>query len=286
MLQDEALKAVIISSWPSSHVEIAIEFIESGRHALIQKPLLTSALSATRILDAVANSEKNILALPLIETIPSFANLRVLMQTGQLGSVTFARIRTTIPGPDDYYDDVKEFFHESPESEPPYRKADYAYGAGSIADMGPYALSAFYYLFGAGTLSFARHTPSAYDRCTMLVMDIDSVAGIAQGMPFCSIETGWEQVRGREVCAIFGSLATACIESNGDLVLLRKHADETIIRQGKDNRCPWLRWMRKAAGLKRYAPAAKRSFTIPSSPLFGLAMSLATCSLGGPPARG
>jgi len=238
ILEDSTVKAVIVASWPSNHVEVVLEVIESGRHVLVQKPLTLMASSAEELLNRVRQSRSNILALPLIQGIPSFVNLRSLIIGNDLGEISFARIRTTIPGPDDYYADVRQFFLESPEVEPPYRQDLFALQAGSIADMGPYALSAFYYLFGPGTLRFAHSAPALRDRCTLLVLDVNGGTGGVNDKLFCSIETGWNQVRGREVCTVYGSRATACIESTGNLVVLDRGAGERVIDQREISRTP------------------------------------------------
>jgi predicted dehydrogenase len=234
-LRGDFVQGVVVATWPSQHAEIAIEAITRGLNVLIQKPLLASAAHADLLHEAVSNSDKNILALPLIEAIPSFAKLGSLVKTGELGAITFARIRTTVPEPDEYYADVREFFHESGELDPPYRKLAYAGGAGSAADMGPYALSAFYFLFGKGKLRSVNCWPVSYDNCAVFVMEIDSAEG---SRALCSVETGWGQVRSREVCTVFGSLGTACIESSGDLVVERGKPYKRIIDTAPTNRSP------------------------------------------------
>jgi predicted dehydrogenase len=232
VLTDDTVKAVILASWPTNHASMAIESIKSGKNVLIQKPLLLPESAASEFLAICKQTDVNVLALPLVDTISPFVKLREILNTGALGSVRFARVRTTIPGPNDYYDDVREFFREPATYESPFLKSSYAQGAGSVADMGPYALTAFYYLFGPGKLRFSSRTPSDFDMSTLLVLEIpwhEKFQIPSTEIPICSVEIGWQQVRGSDICTIVGSAGTATIDSIGRLVVFSRDGMETVI---------------------------------------------------------
>jgi len=234
IVSDSSTDAIIVASWPSNHAQIAIEAIESGKHVLIQKPLSLSDVSADKVLAASRATTACILALPLIDAIRSFNRLRAVIDAGILGSVRFARIRTTVIGPDDYYDDVLEFFQEPRDAVLPYFQAEYARKCGSIVDMGPYALTAFHYLFGPGKLLFSYRMPTDYDKSALLVLEIprqDNFQIPQNEAPYCSVEIGWQQVRGVEICSVFGSNGTACVEATGRLVVFGKDGKASVAHQ-------------------------------------------------------
>ena len=233
VLNDESVEAVILASWPSQHAEMATAFILANRHVLIQKPLLLPEESAKELEAATHHTRANVLALPLLSTVSTFRKLKSIIDAGVLGSIRFARIRTTIIGPDDYYRDVRDFFREKEDLELPYLKEGYANSAGCIGDMGPYALSAFHFLFGSGILRMAYKSQTAYDELTVLTLEIpwSERYQLSKGQPtLCSIEIGWKQVRDLGICSVFGSSGTACIEVYGATCDLGEGWESVCIR--------------------------------------------------------
>lgn len=236
VLGDPRVDAVIVASSPASHGELGQAAIAAKKHALLQKPLALTREDAASIAACAAATDRNILALPMVPDSGALAELRRLILSGSLGSVRFARIRTSVPGPRDYFDDVAAFFRETSD-EPSFLQPSYAGSAGCIADMGPYALTTYHYLFGPGTLIWAHRRPSRYEESALLVLAADS--GAESGGSVCSVELGWNQVQATEICTVFGSEGSASIETTGALSVFSTATTEAAA-EGRGGRQPIL----------------------------------------------
>lgn len=212
VLDDRYVDAVIVAAWPTQNAAIAIEAISAGKHVLLQKPLMLSGEARARLLEGAQASGQHVLALPFIEALAPFAAMREEIGAGTIGRISFGRIRTTIAGPQDYYADVRRFFGETEEFTP-YERREYALDRGCLSDMGPYALAAYHYLFGPGACVSARFSRTGAEDTALLVLTSSS------GPALASIEVGWAQHTGIEICSIFGSAGSICMEVNGRIIV-------------------------------------------------------------------
>lgn len=204
VFKDENIEIVIIAVWPKNNLQLALKSIKSNKHTLIQKPLMGEECELNELLNLSNTSKLQILPLPYIE-IPL---LKEIIESKKLGDINYARIRTTIPGPLDYYSDVEDFFFEKDCN--PYSKDFYAQYRGALSDMGPYALSLYYYLFGEGELVASFLYPKISDKIALLTLH-------SKAIPYCSIDIAWNQIQGLEICSIYGSDGTVCIKSDGTI---------------------------------------------------------------------
>jgi len=225
LVEKKDIDAIIIAAWPTNNADIAIEAIRNQKHVLIQKPLTLNSDTANKFLEISKDTTKKVLALPLIKSISSIDKLKTIIESGSLGQISYSRIRTSIQDPRDYYSDVQDFFFEEIGPVTPYMLDDYANSIGCSSDMGPYALSAYYFLFGKGNLLFAQRSNPKFETASILLLDIPkSNMGEKndQSTPICSIEIGWKQVRAFETISVFGSIGTAVIGADGCLSIFSK----------------------------------------------------------------
>jgi predicted dehydrogenase len=81
--------AVVVATPPSTHVAVALQAIEAGKHVLVEKPLAPTADGARR-LDAAARAAGVVLmAGHTFEYHPAVRKLRALVQDGDLGEVYY-----------------------------------------------------------------------------------------------------------------------------------------------------------------------------------------------------
>lgn len=219
VLSNDAVDAVILAAWPAENARIALDVLTAGKHLLLQKPLMLSPAESERLLHLASTAGTQVLALPFIEALDPFCRLKQVLESEQLGEIRFGRIRTTIPGPADYYVDVRRFFGE-PEDVFPFHTSGYAQDRGCLSDMGPYALAAFHFLFGEAKCIASVLSSYRYEETAVLTLVPEAGrTGTAKQPPIATIEAGWSQIEGIELCSVFGSAGSLCIESNGRTVL-------------------------------------------------------------------
>lgn len=212
VLEDDDINAVIVAAWPTNNLIISIDALKKHKHVLLQKPIIDSNDLKEEFVNLACNSDLNVMPLPYVELLEPFEKLKEIINSDTLGIINFARIRTSITNPADYYNDVKSFFSENSKHSP-YEIIDYANERGCLSDMGPYALSTFYYLFGEGKLLNSYIYPQKFDQVALLSLRTSNTISL------CSVEIGWNQIRGSELCSIYGSDGTVYMQSNGDITI-------------------------------------------------------------------
>jgi predicted dehydrogenase len=218
LLSDPSLDAVIVATWPSEHVQLALAAIDSGRHVLLQKPLTVDEKESAAIVSAAELTRLNVMALPIVSTVPSLSALKGVIDSGILGDIRYTRIRTSISGPSNHYQDVRRFFAEDDTLPPPILGKAYAQGGGCLSDMGPYALALFQYLYGEGELMYAVRNKSDFETAAVLNLKLQTIHE-NPASALCTIEVGWSQHSALEVCSVFGSQGAATVTVDGKLCL-------------------------------------------------------------------
>jgi predicted dehydrogenase len=154
------------------------------------------------------------MALPYIEAELPFKSLRQLLHSGELGDVSYIRVRTAIPGPEDYYRDVRQFYNE-PNTKFPYHDEAYARKRGCLSDMGVYALAAFHYLVGKSDFVHCTRSSSEYERAAVTIL-LRSSEERKTSLIGC-VEAGWSQIGSTSLVSIFGSKRTVTMLASGDI---------------------------------------------------------------------
>ncbi|MGI5400565.1 Gfo/Idh/MocA family protein [Streptomyces sp. CA-135486] len=216
ILADPTVDAIIVASWPSAHTESALAAIRAGKHVLLQKPVALSAAEAEELVKATEESRRNILALPLIGHLPGVGQLKKIITKRALGRLAFFRIRVSVPGPEDYHQDIRNFFGEDDGKTDSVLRPEYAGGSGCAGDLGPYALAVIHDLFGSCRLKAVHKSSAAFEKSCLLLLEARDPHGDQADPPFlCSVELGWNQFPSEELCVVAGRRGTATLSPAG-----------------------------------------------------------------------
>jgi predicted dehydrogenase len=104
--------AVVVATPPSTHVGIALEAIEAGKHVLIEKPLATTSSDARRLVGAAADAGVTLMVGHTFEYNPAVRKLRELVSNQELGELYYldsARLNLGL-----YQSDVNVIFDLAP----------------------------------------------------------------------------------------------------------------------------------------------------------------------------
>jgi predicted dehydrogenase len=81
--------AVVVATPPSTHVAVALQAIEAGKHVLVEKPLAPTSAGARRLDRAASAAGVVLMAGHTFEYNPAVRKLRELVQNGELGEVYY-----------------------------------------------------------------------------------------------------------------------------------------------------------------------------------------------------
>ncbi len=81
--------AVIISTPPTTHADLALTALTAGKHVLVEKPLATSVLDAGRMIKEAENANKTLMVGHTLEYNAAAYALRELVRSGDLGQVYY-----------------------------------------------------------------------------------------------------------------------------------------------------------------------------------------------------
>jgi predicted dehydrogenase len=94
LLHRPGVDAVIISTPPDSHAEIAIAALQAGKHVLCEKPLARTPEECRRMLDAARNSGRTLATGFNYRFYPSVMKAREFFDTGAIGELDYIRSYT------------------------------------------------------------------------------------------------------------------------------------------------------------------------------------------------
>jgi predicted dehydrogenase len=89
LLQDDELDAVVLATPVPSHAELATRVLEAGKHCFVEKPLATNVQDAQRAVAAAATAGKVLMVGHLLEYHPAVAQLKELVDGGELGDLYY-----------------------------------------------------------------------------------------------------------------------------------------------------------------------------------------------------
>jgi predicted dehydrogenase len=81
--------AVVVATPPSSHVPVALEAIEAGKHVLVEKPLAPTTAGARQLMAAASDAGVILMVGHTFEYNPAVRKLRELVQSQQLGELFY-----------------------------------------------------------------------------------------------------------------------------------------------------------------------------------------------------
>lgn len=224
------ISAVIIATYPISTAAIAKEIIKRGVHVLIQKPLMYHDGMKKELVQG--KTKQQIMALPYVESLDIFRRIKESIAEEKLGQIQFVRIRTSIVGPEDYYDDVKKFYEETTRKSV-YSKDVYADNRGCLSDMGVYSLSLYHYLFGEAKLESCALSGGKLEDSAVLILRPNKRQN---NVPLiASIESGWNQANGIELVSVMGSKGFLCLTTDGKLSITAGSNSEIQEEAGRNS---------------------------------------------------
>src|SRR6266568_3998292 len=100
--------AVVVATPPSTHVGVALEAIEAGKHVLVEKPLAPTTAGARRLMNAASEAGVILMVGHTFEYNPAVRKLRELVRSKELGEIYYidsARLNLGL-----YQDDVNVIF--------------------------------------------------------------------------------------------------------------------------------------------------------------------------------
>jgi predicted dehydrogenase len=81
--------AVVVATPPTSHVPVAMEAIEAGKHVLVEKPLATTTAGAHRLMHAADSADVVLMVGHTFEYNAAVWKLRELIQSKELGEIYY-----------------------------------------------------------------------------------------------------------------------------------------------------------------------------------------------------
>ncbi|RTQ47895.1 oxidoreductase [Hymenobacter gummosus] len=134
LLADEAIELVIVNTPNDSHVALARQALQAGKHVLLEKPVATSVAELMELYALARARNRQLLAYQNRRWDSDFQSVREVVASGQLGrlvEVTFRFDRHKLPL-------HHKLFKEEPETP----------GSGLLFDLGPHVLDQALSLFG------------------------------------------------------------------------------------------------------------------------------------------
>ena len=104
--------AVVVATPPTTHVPIALEVIEAGKHVLVEKPLAPATSDARQVVAAASKAGVVLMVGHTFEYNPAVRKLRELVSGGELGDLYYldsARLNLGL-----YQDDVNVIWDLAP----------------------------------------------------------------------------------------------------------------------------------------------------------------------------
>jgi predicted dehydrogenase len=104
--------AVVVATPPSTHVPIALQVIEAGKHVLVEKPLAPATAGARRLISAASRAGVVLMVGHTFEYNPAVRKLRELVRSRELGEIYYldsARLNLGL-----YQDDVNVILDLAP----------------------------------------------------------------------------------------------------------------------------------------------------------------------------
>ncbi len=160
--------AVVVATPPSTHVAVALQAIDAGKHVLVEKPLALTTADALRLVNAAAAARVILMVGHTFEYNPAVRKLRELLRGGELGELYYldsARLNLGL-----YQNDVNV-----------------------ILDLAPHDISIFNFVLGRKPVAVqawaARHAHQRFEDVAYLRLFYDDLFA-DQGLA-ASIHVSW-----------------------------------------------------------------------------------------------
>ncbi|MCC5823913.1 MAG: Gfo/Idh/MocA family oxidoreductase [Phycisphaerales bacterium] len=91
LLADPSIELVSICTHTDTHVDLAIQALDAGKHVLVEKPVAVTVQEVERLAARVARSGRLCIPAMCIRHWPGWADLRAMIASGEQGQVVHAR---------------------------------------------------------------------------------------------------------------------------------------------------------------------------------------------------
>ncbi|HEY6660299.1 MAG TPA: Gfo/Idh/MocA family oxidoreductase, partial [Pyrinomonadaceae bacterium] len=89
LIDDPQIDAVVIATPVSSHFDLAMSALKTGKHVLVEKPLATTSEQARRLVDEAAARKVVLLVDHTFVYTDAVAKIRELIASGELGQIYY-----------------------------------------------------------------------------------------------------------------------------------------------------------------------------------------------------
>ncbi|PJJ55206.1 Gfo/Idh/MocA family protein [Compostimonas suwonensis] len=127
MLEADTVDAVVNITPIAAHAETSLKILSAGKHLISEKPLASTLAEADELIDTARAAGVMIVCSPPRMLEPARVRARELVRQGAIGTVAFARVRSSHAGP-------------AWQAWPADPSWFYAADAGPLMDMGPYGI--------------------------------------------------------------------------------------------------------------------------------------------------
>lgn len=97
-LSDPVIEAVAIATPARTHVDIAYQALQAGRHVFIEKPMALSVAAADHLLGAARAAQRHVMVGHLMRFHPAFEVMLAEIAAGRIGRLTHIHSRRLSPG--------------------------------------------------------------------------------------------------------------------------------------------------------------------------------------------
>jgi predicted dehydrogenase len=215
-LADGRIDAAFVATPPSSHLELTLQALRSGKHVIVEKPAFLKPMDFDAVDAAQVESGRRVFVAENYCYKPLATALRTVLASGDIGEVRFV-----------YLNAVKKQECDGWRNDPGATGAGGALFEGGIhwidllANLGPRVHAA---------RGFRSGDRLALERSMLVVLEYD---GGGVGTLFHSWEIG-SPLRGLRLSRIYGTLGSVAFESNGLFVAIHGRRNRLFVPGFRD----------------------------------------------------
>lgn len=135
MLEHADLDAVVNLTNIPAHAAASLKILQAGKHCVSEKPIATSVADADLLVETARQNNLTFVCAPIVAILPIDIEIRKLLDSGAIGKVAFARVRSSHGGPASWAFPTDPTWF-------------YQLGAGPLYDMGVYGIHTITGLLG------------------------------------------------------------------------------------------------------------------------------------------
>ncbi len=214
-LSDPEVDMAIVATPPATHLPLAQECLERGKHVLLEKPLEVSFERSRQLVALAARSSLSFGVVLQHRFRPASLRLRGLLAEGKLGSVQAASVRVPWWRPQEYYDQAG-------------RGSLQRDGGGVLLTQAIHSLDLFRSLVGVSAVDAAQVLTTSIHR--METEDYASaLVRLGNGAPGSVFATTAMYPGAAETIEIIGQLGTAVL-TGGDLQVSFRNGAQLAVK--------------------------------------------------------